>query len=143
MNRGEAWFHHLANLLVAGTGVVWAWMLWFVEPSDEFAIVNHPWEPFFHHAHLWFAPSLILAVGVSWKGHVWRRWRKRKVASRRSGTALLLLFAPMVISGYLIQTAEQEGLRRTWVAIHVTSSLLWVIGYLIHQGNRLFQRGNG
>ena len=38
MTRGEAWFTHASSVLVGGTGLVFGWMLYFAEPTDEFAI---------------------------------------------------------------------------------------------------------
>jgi hypothetical protein len=39
---------------------------------------------------------------------------------------------PMIVSGYLIQTAVTPAWRTAWIAIHLAASGLWVAGYLTH-----------
>ena len=73
MTRGEAWSLHLSNLLVGGTGVVYAWMRYVVEPTDPFAVVNHPQQPLVQHLHILVAPLLVFVSGVIFKHHVWAR----------------------------------------------------------------------
>ena len=105
MNRLTAWSVHSSTLLVGGTGLVYAWMRYFTAPADEFAVVGHPWQPHLQHLHLWTAPLLVFAIGLIWRDHVWRHYRRRVRDRRRSGLSLLLGCAPMIVSGYLIQTA--------------------------------------
>ena len=62
MSRGQSVFLHLANLAVSGTGLVYAWMRYLAEPVDEWAIVNHPWQPHTQHLHILTAPLLVFAV---------------------------------------------------------------------------------
>ena len=55
----NSYYHDLA-----GTGVVYGWMRYFVTPKDEFSIVNHPQEPTLHWMHVVFAPLLVFGCGV-------------------------------------------------------------------------------
>ena len=134
MNRLQAWTSHAATLLVGGTGLVYAWMRYLVHPADPFAVVNHPLQPLTQHLHILVAPLLVFAAGIEWNRHAWDYWRKGIRQHRRSGIALLLTLAPMVASGYLIQTAVDGGWRKVWVAVHLAASGLWLLGYLVHQG---------
>ncbi len=143
MSRIEAWALHVSTILVGGTGLAYAWMLWFVAPSDEFAVVNHPWQPHALHLHVLFAPFLVFAVGVIWRRHVWFGWTGPSRERRRSGIATALTFAPMVVSGYLLQVASDEVWRRAWIWVHVATSVLWLLGYAVHQGWRLAGRWRG
>ena len=59
MTRLEAWFLHVATILVGGGGLVYAWMRYFVRPDDPFAVVNHPWQPDVQHLHVLAAPLLV------------------------------------------------------------------------------------
>lgn len=129
MSRFEAWCLHLASLLVAGTGLVYALMIYLLEPADPYAVVNHPWQPFVQHLHVWVAPALVFGAGVIWRDHIWRQWLRGVRRRRRSGTTLLLTLVPMIVSGYLIQTAVDAGWRRTWVVVHLAASGLWLVGY--------------
>lgn len=133
MSRGEAWFLHLSVLLVGGTGLVYAWMVYLVRPSDPYALVNHPWQPQVQHLHILVAPFLVFASGLIWRRHVWGGWKKGGRDRLKSGVSLALTLVPMVISGYLIQTAVEEDWRHAWVIVHLVASGLWLAGYLLHQ----------
>lgn len=132
MSRWERWTVHLSALLVGGTGLVYAWMKYLLEPVDPFAVVNHPFQPSVQHLHVLGAPFLVFGIGVVWREHVWRRLRRGVRAGRVSGVSMLLTAAPMVASGYLIQTSVSEGWRAAWVVVHLAASALWVAGYLGH-----------
>ena len=133
MTRPTAWFQHLANLLVAGTGIGWAWTIWFVEPEDPFAIVNHPWQPALQTWHIVTAPLLVFGLGLLWRNHVWARVRSGFKARRPTGLILFALAFPMIVSGYLLQVAVDETWRDAWMWTHLVTSSLWVVVYLIHQ----------
>ncbi|MDE2976691.1 MAG: hypothetical protein OXU63_04125, partial [Acidobacteriota bacterium] len=72
------------------------------------------------------------AVGLIWRDHVWRHVRRRVRDRRRSGLSLLLGCAPMIVSGYLIQTAVGDVWRQTWIAMHLIASALFLVGYGAH-----------
>ena len=132
MSRFEAWCVHAANLLVGGSGLVYACLRYLLEPADPFAVVNHPLQPFFQHLHVWTAPLLVFAVGLVARAHVWTHLTRGVVARRRTGLTQLANFVPMVASGYLIQTAVSPAWRRAWVAIHLASAGLWLAAYAAH-----------
>lgn len=140
MNRVEAWTVHVSLLLVGGTGLVYAWMLYLMESTDPFSVVNHPLQPQVQHAHVWTAPLLVFAAGLIWREHIWKHWKQGVRTGRRSGIALLVSLAPMVLSGYLIQTTVTEGWRNAWVAVHLITSGLWLLGYGLHIWARLRRR---
>lgn len=132
MTRAENVLFHSANALVAGTGVVFAWMLYALEPQDEYALVNHPWQSSLQHLHVWFAPFLVLMAGVLWRAHAAPRLRSGLPARRRSGIALLALLLPMIASGYSIQVVSEPTWRTAWVAVHVATSALWIVSIGVH-----------
>ena len=131
MNAWERRLQYAANLLVSGTGVVYAAMRYLMEPDDEWAVVNHPWQPFVQHLHVIVAPVLVFACGVIWRSHVAEQW-KRERRLRRSGPGLAIVFIPMIASGYLLQTAVEEGWRQTWIVVHVVASLIWLVVWVAH-----------
>jgi len=133
MTRLEAWFLHIATLLVGGGGLVYAWMRYLVRPDDPFAVVNHAWQPAVQHLHVVAAPLLVFAIGLIFKAHVWAGVRLRVAARRKSGLALFATAAPMIASGYLLQTATDPYWRQAWLVIHLVASALWLAGYLAHQ----------
>lgn len=135
MSRFEAWTTHAATLLVGGTGLVYAWMRYLIRPADPlaFAVVNHPLQPLVQHLHILLAPLLVFAAGLMWHQHAWGYWRQGMRRHRRSGASMILTLVPMVVSGYLIQTAVDGDWRRLWVIVHLAASGLWLLGYLAHQ----------
>lgn len=143
MSRGQKVFLHLANIAVCGTGLVYAWMRFLAEPADEWAVVNHPWQPVTQHLHVLAAPLLIFAVGLIWSSHILGKLNNGRV-NRVAGIGLMALFVPMAASGYLLQVAVNPGWREAWVWVHVVSSLLWVAAFVLHQVRALTTKtGNG
>ncbi|MCP4092579.1 MAG: hypothetical protein GY747_03935 [Planctomycetes bacterium] len=142
MTRLESLFHHCANLLVGGTGLVYAWMLYFATPSGEFSILNHPWQGDFHDLHLLTAPILVISVGMVWKGHAGTRLRNCNPNRRGSGVGLLLSFLPMMFSGYLLQVTVEESWRSIWLWVHLITSGLWLAAYAIHWILKYFGRSS-
>lgn len=132
MSRGEARFLHLAQLLVAGTGLVWAWMLYFAEPADEFSILNHPWQDEMQAGHVLTAPLLIFAVAAIWKRHAWKRIRSGFRSRRRTGILLAVSFFPMAASAYLLQVSSDEGWREVWKFVHLATSIAWIAIFVLH-----------
>jgi O-antigen/teichoic acid export membrane protein len=91
------------------------------------------WQPQVQHLHILVAPLLVFAVGMVWQRHIWSHWSKGVRKSRRTGLSMALTLVPMVVSGYLIQTAVDGGWRKAWVIVHLIASGLWLAGYLAHQ----------
>lgn len=132
MSRALAWFVHLSNILVGVTGLVYAWMRYAMEPSDPYAVVAHPLQPLVQHLHVWTAPLLVFAIGLIWQQHVWRHWRRGRSGGRRSGLALMASAAPMIASGYLLQTAVTPTWRTAWIALHLAASAVWIVFSIGH-----------
>ena len=132
MSRFEAACFHVANLLVALTGLVYGWMKYFAHSDDPYAIVNHPLQPWFQHAHVLVAPLLVFSGGAMIHGHATAKARHGERARKTSGWALLALLAPLVFSGYLLQTAADETWRNVWLWVHLVTSGLWLASSLAH-----------
>jgi hypothetical protein len=133
MTRGQALGLHLATALVGGTGLVYGWMRYLLEPASELSLVHHPREPLLQTLHVLSAPFLVFACGLVWSEHVWQRLRSGQRARRRTGMLLSSLLLPMVLSGYLLQVSTSEWLRELAVWMHAGGSGLWLLGYLVHQ----------
>jgi len=121
------------------TGLVYLWMKYVLEPTEPFAAVNHPLQPWVLKAHILVAPGLVFAVGMISMNHVWRHWVGRVTFGRRSGLILALVVAPMIVSGYLVQALAQP----TWLAVnawgHIGLGLLFLAGLGVHLA--VFRRG--
>ncbi len=132
MNRIDQWLLYVANALVGGTGLVYAWMRYLLKPVDEFAVANHPWQPDVQHLHILTAPLLVLVIGHIAYHHAIVYWKAGMRPGRRTGLSMLALAAPMIFSGYFLQTAVSETWRFTWIIIHVSTSLIWLAGFGLH-----------
>jgi hypothetical protein len=132
MSRWEAWVQYAANLLVGGTGIVYAVMRYLLKPADEWAVVNHPRQPDVQHLHVLAAPLLVFACGLIWHRHVAGNLRRGEQRGRRSGPGLLFSLVPMILSGYLIQTSVEESWRQVWIVTHLISSAAWTLVFVGH-----------
>jgi len=132
MSQALRWTVHLSNFLVTGSGVVYAWMLYFTESDDPFSVVNHPWQPDVQRLHILAAPALVFALGLIWSDHAWEGFRSRSSRRRRTGLLLLSMAMPMIASGYALQVSVDETWRELWLWCHLVTSGGWVIGSLSH-----------
>lgn len=132
MSWAERTLLWLANAAVAGTGLAYAWMRYLLVPADEWAVVNHPWQPAIQHLHVLAAPLLVFAVGLVWSSHVVGKLRNGR-RNRSPGIGLALLFVPMAASGYLLQVAVDPAWRQRWIWIHLATSALWIAFFVVHQ----------
>ena len=132
MNRWEARIQVASNLLVGGTGIVYAIMRYLMQSADEWSVVNHPWQPHVQHLHVLTAPLLVFACGLIWHRHVAANLNRTEPGGRRSGPGMLLTLVPMVLSGYLIQTTVTESWRQAWIVVHLISSATWVLAFAGH-----------
>lgn len=133
MSPFERWTLWGSTAVVAVSGFAFLWLKYFVVPEDPYAIVNHPWQPFFLKLHILSAPALVFAVGVVFLRHIWRQFRSGRPGGRRTGLSVLVVLVPMVATGYLLQTvASREALR--WLAwVHIAASVAYVLAIGGHQ----------
>lgn len=141
MRRPTKWLLLGSSLATGITGVVYAWMKYLMEPSEPWAVINHPLQPWMLKAHILAAPVLVFAFGLIAVDHVWKHFRCLVPAGRRSGILAGALFAPMVMSGYLIQVFTHPGWLRAMVWAHLATGTVYLVAFLLHQ--RLFRRGSG
>ena len=132
MKRWERWTFNGLTATVAVTGFVYFWMKYFVESSDPFAVINHPWQTVMLNLHVIASPFFVLIFGIIFNSHVMKKLKATRLPNRRSGYVSLAMFAVMVFSGYLLQVAANEQWLRALVAIHVTSSTVFTLVYAAH-----------
>jgi hypothetical protein len=123
---------HLSVALTAVTGIVFAWMKYFMRSTDEFSVVNHPLQPWMLAAHVVVAPALLFVLGWTFSNHIVPKFRYGNGRNRRTGIASAALIVPMALSAYLLQIATNESLRTAMAWAHWISSGLFLLGYLIH-----------
>jgi hypothetical protein len=133
---------NVANLLVGGTGLVYAIMRYFMKPTDEWAVINHPWQPHAQHLHVLAAPLLVFACGLIWRRHVVGNLSRDDRRGASSGPGLLLTLVPMTLSGYLIQTTVGETWRQIWIVTHLVASGAWTLAFAGHLVGAYWRRSS-
>jgi hypothetical protein len=103
-----------------------------LESADEWAVVNHPLQPWFLKAHILAAPFLIFALGLIAVRHIWRHYRNGPVWGRRSGIITALATGPMILSGYLIQSVTHPGWLSVLAIGHIGLGFLFILGLVVH-----------
>lgn len=132
MKRFEVWLISISTIIVGVTGVaLYAMKNWLVS-TDPFAVVNHPAQPWMLRVHLVGIPFLIFGTGLFFSDHVVGRLRRGVTTGRRSGIGLLAIFAPMAISGILIQVLTVDSWVEVAVGAHLLSGTIYFAGFLFH-----------
>ena len=132
MSRAQVVYLHLCVVITALTGIVFAVMKYAMKSSDEFAVVNHPLQPYMLSAHVVIAPFLVFAFGWVFTNHIWPGFASGIARKRKSGIWSMAAVAPMVLSGYLLQVSTADATRQAMAVAHWISSALFVLGYVIH-----------
>lgn len=132
MSRWESWLFGASQALLAVTGVVYFVMKYMIETDDPFAVINHPWQPFFLNAHVLAAPLGLVLFGVVFRSHVLMQLRSSIAGRRRSGWISLVSFGLMALSGYLLQVVASPALLRATLVVHVATSIVFILGYATH-----------
>lgn len=132
MTRAQTVYLHLCVLLTAATGVVFAWMKYFMTSSDEFAVANHPLQPHMLSAHVVVAPLLVFGLGWIFSDHIWPKFRGNGSPNRRSGLWSMVMIVPMTLSAYLMQISTNESLHEAMKWLHIVSSGLFTVAYVVH-----------
>jgi hypothetical protein len=132
MSRAQVVLLQLSVLLMTATGAVFAWMKYFLKPAGEFAVINHPLQPWMLAAHVVLAPLAVFALGWVFGPHIWPGIQKRTAPKRASGIWPAAAIAPMVFSGYLLQVTTADTVRHAMAVGHWISSAFFVAAYLVH-----------
>ena len=75
---------------------------------------------------------MVLPFGATMGEHTWRQYRQRAKAGRRSGLLAAWVIAPMVSSGYLIQTATHAGWLSAQAWAHLATGVAYLLALVAH-----------
>lgn len=132
MKRWAALLHHLACLAVGLSGVAYGVMKYFLAGSDPDSRIGHPWQQPMLKVHVLTAPFLIFALGLVFSGHALKRLKEGEDPGRASGAGLLVLAAPLVLTGPLVQVLTGDAARRWTGWIHAALGAVYVLSYVAH-----------
>lgn len=128
MNAFQKWLLLGSSAATAGTGIAYGWMKYLLVPSEPWAVINHPLEPWMLKAHILVAPVMVFAVGLIAAGHIWTHFRSGLRVRRRTGLTTMAVLVPMTATGYLIQAVTQAGWLQAMVVAHLVTSGLYMVG---------------
>jgi len=142
VKRWEAWWNHAALAAVSLTGLVYGILKYFVPDADPDSRVGNPWQPVWLKAHVLVAPFAVFGVGLLLRRHALSKLRHGETSGKKTGTMMLWLFLPLVLTGYLVQVfVETRAVRATgW--IHAGLGVLVLLAYVFHPKRRA-PSGNG
>jgi hypothetical protein len=132
VKRWEAWWNHAALVAVGLTGLVYGAFRYFVANPDPDSRMGHPWQPGLMKAHLLVAPFAVFGIGLLLRRHALLKLRRGEERGRRSGVVMLALFAPLVVTGYLVQALTGPAGAKATGWIHSALGVLVVLGYVLH-----------
>jgi hypothetical protein len=132
MKRWERWSFNALAAATSITGFAYVWMKYFVESSDPFAVVNHPWQATMLAWHVVASPAFILIFGIIFNSHVMKKLRATRLPNRRSGYISLATFFLMLASGYALQVSSSERWLQALVVLHIASGALFTTAYVSH-----------
>jgi hypothetical protein len=131
MSRGQVMLLQLSLLAMAVTGLVFAWMKYFMKSDDPFAVANHPLQPYALDAHVLLGPVAVFAIGWVFGNHIWPAYRGG-APNRRSGIVSMLFIVPMTLSGYLMQVSVEDATRKVFAVSHWVSVVVFAVAYIVH-----------
>ena len=133
MTRFESLLLQVSTLLSALSGVIFLVMKYLMENDDPFSILGHPWQPHMLATHVLVGPVVVFALGLISREHIFAGYLNgARKGGRRSGTTTILLAAPMILSGYILQIVTGETFRLVLVILHVASGLLFACLFFWH-----------
>lgn len=141
MSRFEKWNLWISSLVVGASGVALLWTKYFVQADDPWAVINHPWQPWFLKAHIISAPFLLFALGLVTRRHIWWHYRTGVRQGRRSGSSTALLTGPLVLTGYLIQIVTRSEWLELLAVSHIVFGFAYLLCFGLHQW--VFARDGG
>lgn len=143
MSRFQKILLWVTSGLTGATGGIYFVMDRMMEPVGPWAVVNHPLQPWVLKLHIVVAPALIFSIGLIATEHIWKHYQGRVHRARRTGLATMWMIAPMVVTGYLIQSITQQTLLSTIAWAHIVTGVIYLLGIGLHQWALRVARANG
>jgi hypothetical protein len=136
MKRWEAWWNHAALVAISLSGLLYGIFKYGVPGPDPDSRAGHPLQPVWLKSHVLLAPFAVFGVALLLRRHALARIRSGEQNGRRSGIAMLWIFAPLALTGYLIQVLVERSATHAAGYTHAALGTLFVLGYAIHPKRR-------
>jgi len=137
---------YASTAAAALSGVGYFYMKRFMTPTDPWAVINHPLEPWLLKAHILTAPLMLFAVGLITTQHIWRSLKSNLPTGRRTGLIAAVAFVPLALTGYLIQIVASPLALDVLGWTHLVLGLVCAVAIFEHRrvvGGRKWRRRRG
>ena len=132
MKPFQKWLLWTTSFLTGVTGLAYWWMKDLMQPLDEFAVINHPLQPWVLKAHIVVAPLMVFAVGLIAADHIWKQYKRPVSSGRGSGILSMWVLGPLIMSGYLVQVVTHVGWLEAIAWAHLITGALYLVGLVAH-----------
>ena len=132
MTRFEKWTVWGATIVMALTGFAVAYIEHFVTPVDEWAVVNHPLQPWLLKAHILAGPVLVFGIGLMAARHILPHLRNGVRHARASGSTAAYVIIPMVATGYLLQAITHARTLDILGWVHLAAGAVFTAASVAH-----------
>jgi hypothetical protein len=130
MKALERWSLHGSALAMGLSGLSYGYLKYFGQRQGPFGPEQSPLQGWAQHAHVLLGPWLVFSLGMVVKAHVAPRLKAGR--ARRTGFAVALVLAPLVLSGYTVEVAVEPAWRVGCAWVHGCVALLFLAGYAVH-----------
>ena len=113
------------------TGAAWLLLHYFLAQETPFGPSPHPLEFWSRAAHGAFGFAALWLFGMLWGTHIVDGWRSLR--RRWSGAAMFVIFAWLVVSGYLLYYLGGEQTLAVTTVLHWSIGLLCPLPFLLHR----------
>ena len=119
--------------IILFSGIILTSIEYLLPPAkNDFSIIKHPWEQIIQKIHIFFAPLFIFMLGHLVYQHAIPKFLSKDKHLKKTGTTLLLLVFPAIISGYLIQIIPNRFIINICIWIHIISSMAFTLILIYH-----------
>ncbi len=104
---------------------------YFIKKQTPFGEESYDIQKVFQYLHIMTVPFLVFIFGLIWYVHISPKLASSSKKKLKSGLLLLMLFAGMIGSGYLVQLPFFVGVSLVGV-IHSVVGGLWIMIFYYH-----------
>lgn len=133
MSRFEKWLLWTSTGVTFVTGAGFFWAKYLLTPATEWAVVNHPLQPWFLRLHILAAPVLVFALGSVMTRHARQQYRAGQVNGRRTGMVTGTCAGLMVVTGYLVQVITHVSWLAAIAYAHIGVGTVYVLVFATHE----------
>ncbi|MBT3586826.1 MAG: hypothetical protein HN509_18080 [Halobacteriovoraceae bacterium] len=119
--------------LVSFTGVVYGLLKYFYLVDTPYGIRPHQYQSFWQHFHILASPIALFFIGYFWQSHIYPKMKTSLATYKKTGWLMVVCLFPMILSGFVIQISILPKARDIWMVVHLSSSTIFLLVFILHQ----------